>query len=68
MKGEHKLVGDCIDLPVVSEGRNLDDLSRNMQEAIALHLEGESLSELGLAQDPVILMSFEIEPVLYAKA
>lgn len=67
-KGESQLVGDCIDLPIVSQAKTLDELSRNLQEAVALHLEGENLLELGIAKDPVILMSFEIEPALYAKA
>ena len=62
-KGERYYVGECIDLPVVTQGETLDELARNLQEAFALHLEGEDLGELGLAPNPSVLVSFELEPV-----
>jgi len=61
-KGERYYVGECIDLPVVTQGETLDELARNLQEAITLHLEGEDLEELGLAPNPSVLVSFELEP------
>jgi len=42
-KGETYYVGECVDLPVVTQGETLDELARNLQEAITLHLEGEDL-------------------------
>jgi hypothetical protein len=45
-------------LPVVTQAATLDELTANIQEAIALHLEGEDLHELGLAENPTILAEF----------
>ena len=37
-KGEKYFVAECLDLPVVSQGKTLDETAENIQEAIALHL------------------------------
>ena len=50
-------------MPVVTEGDTLDELTKNICEAVALHLEGEDLSELGLAPDPTILATMELDAV-----
>jgi predicted RNase H-like HicB family nuclease len=60
-------VAECLDLPVVTQGKTLDELKDNLQEAIALHLEGEDLAELDLADDLSVLASFELEPFAYTK-
>jgi predicted RNase H-like HicB family nuclease len=44
-KGE-KYVAECLDLPVVTQAETLDQLADSLKEALALHLEGEDLSEL----------------------
>ena len=62
-RGESQYVADCLDLPVVTEAPTLDQLAANIREAIALHLEGEDLAELGLAADPTILATMELEAV-----
>jgi hypothetical protein len=41
----------------------LDELAANIREAISLHLEGEDLVELGLAPDPTILATMELQSV-----
>ncbi|MBI3536479.1 MAG: type II toxin-antitoxin system HicB family antitoxin [Chloroflexi bacterium] len=56
-------VGECLDLAVVTQGRTLDETAQNLREAIQLHLEGEDLGELGLAPNPPLLITFEMEPV-----
>jgi len=50
-----------LDLPVVTQAPTLDELATNIQEAIGLHLEGESLAELGLADHPTILATMELD-------
>jgi len=50
-------------LPVVTQAPTLDQLAVNIKEAIGLHLEGEDLAELGLAANPTILASLELEAV-----
>ena len=58
-RGERQYVAECMDLPVVTEAFTLDELTRNIQEAITLHLEGENLQELGFAANPTILATLE---------
>ena len=62
-RGEKQYVAECLDLPVVTEAPTLDALAANIREAIALHLEGEDLAELGLAPDPTILATLELDAV-----
>jgi predicted RNase H-like HicB family nuclease len=62
-RGERKFVAECLDLPVVTEADSLDELARNIREAIALHLEGEDLAEMVLAADPTILATMELPAV-----
>ncbi len=62
-RGDRKFVAECLDLPIVTEAESLDELAANIREAIALHLEGEDLSEMGLAQDPIILATMELQTV-----
>jgi predicted RNase H-like HicB family nuclease len=63
LRGEKQYVAECLDLPVVTEASTLDELAANIREAIALHLEGEDLTELGFASDPTILATMELEAV-----
>lgn len=56
-------VGECLEVAVVTQGRSLDELVANLQEAIQLHLEGESLETLGLSESPRIAITYE-EPIL----
>jgi predicted RNase H-like HicB family nuclease len=62
-RGETQYVAECLDLPVVTEAPTLDELAANIREAIALHIEGEDLAELGLVNRPTILATLELEAV-----
>jgi hypothetical protein len=62
-RGEQQYVAECLGLPVVTQAPTLDELARNIQEAVARRLEGEDLAELGLAPNPTILASFELDAV-----
>lgn len=62
-RGEKKYVAECLDLAVVTEGDTLDEVTANIREAIGLHLEGEDLAELGLAEDPTIVATMELDAV-----
>jgi predicted RNase H-like HicB family nuclease len=62
-RGEKQYVAECLDLPVVTEVPTLDQLALNIREAIALHLEGEDLSELDISDDPTILAMMELDAV-----
>jgi predicted RNase H-like HicB family nuclease len=56
-------VAESLDLPVVTEAPTLDELAANIREAVALHVEGEDLAELGLAKGATILATMELETV-----
>ena len=67
-KGDSHFIAECLDLPVVTQGKTLDELTRNLQEAIALQLEGEDPAAFGLVEKPSILASIEIETASHAPA
>ena len=65
-KGDKYFVAECIDLPVVTQGKTLDELAENLKEAIALQLQDENPADFDLVEKPSVLASFEVEPA-YAK-
>lgn len=63
IRGEQQFVAECLDLPVVTQAPTLEELTENIREAIALHLEGEDLAALGFAAHPTILATLELDAV-----
>ena len=61
-QGDAQCVAECLEIPVVTQGTTLDEVIANLREAVALHLEGEDLSQLGLAPQPSLLVTLECEP------
>lgn len=59
---ESGYVAECVEIAVVTQGATLDEVTRNLQEAAALHLEGEDLAALGLADNPTLVLTMEVEP------
>lgn len=55
-----------VDLPVVTQAKTLDELTRNIKEAVNLHLEGEDLTEYNLTSKPSVLINFELPNKVYA--
>lgn len=66
-KGDKYFVAECVDLPVVTQGKTLDELAKNLKEAISLQLEGEDPADFDLVPRPSVLASFELEPSIHAK-
>jgi predicted RNase H-like HicB family nuclease len=62
--GDRQFVAECLDLPVVTQAPTLDELARNIREAISLHLEEEDLAELGFTNDPAVIATIELESVV----
>lgn len=60
-RGESWYVAECLELAVVTQGRTLDEMVHNLQEAVALHLEGEDLQSLGLVSEPTLVVTLELE-------
>lgn len=67
-KGETQYVAECLDLTVVTQGKTLDEAAENLREAVSLHLEGEDLAQWDLSPDPALIVNFELEPTVHAKA
>ncbi len=64
--GENYYVAECFEIPVVTQGRTLDETVANLKEAVALHLEGEDLAEMGLVPHPTLLITMELETEAHA--
>jgi len=64
---ESGFVAECVEIAVVTQGRTVDETLRNLQEAVALHLEGEDPADYGLTDRPSLIVTMEIEPA-YAQA
>jgi len=60
-RGEKYYVAECIDLPIVTQGRTLDEVVENIREAIDLHLEDENLEELDISPNFSVLVNLELE-------
>jgi len=63
-KGERYFVAECVELAVITQGKSIDEALANLQEAVALHLEGEDPAQFGLVPHPTILITMELEPVV----
>lgn len=60
-KGENSYVAEGIDLGIVTQADSLDQLVKNIEEAVALHFEGEDISQFDYSQKPSILVNYEVE-------
>ena len=60
-KGDTHYVAECLEISVVTQGKTLDETIANLQEAVGLHLEGEDPAEFGLAPNPTLLVTIELE-------
>lgn len=59
-RDEGAYVVECLELPIVSQGSDLDDAVANFREAVALHLEGEDLAAMGLVTRPDLQIIYEV--------
>ncbi len=57
-KGEKHYIAECLDLPVVTQGKTLDEVVENIREVIDLHLEGGDLADLDILPNFSILINF----------
>jgi predicted RNase H-like HicB family nuclease len=60
---ESGYVAECVSLPVVTQGATIDETVKNMQEALALHLDGENLEDLELSPNAPLIVSMELNPI-----
>ena len=67
-KGEKQYIAEGIELSIVTQGKTLDELVKNIQEALEVHLHGEDLEDFGLAKHPSVLLNFELPTWINAQA
>ena len=60
-QGEECYVAECLEIAVVTQGKTLEETLSNLRAAVALHLEGEDPADFGLAPNPTILVTMEVE-------
>ena len=59
VESEGQFVADCLEVAVVTQGASLDELLRNLREALELYMSDEDPAVLGLSPEPRLLISFE---------
>ncbi|OGN11394.1 MAG: hypothetical protein A3C71_00915 [Candidatus Yanofskybacteria bacterium RIFCSPHIGHO2_02_FULL_43_15c] len=59
-KGEKYYIAQGVDLPIVTQGKTLDELAGNVKKVSKLYLKGENLNEFNIAPDPAVLINFEL--------
>lgn len=59
VENEGQFVADCLEVAVVTQGASLDELLRNLREALELYMSDEDPAVLGLSPEPRLLISFE---------
>ena len=63
-KGEKYYIAHANDFPIFTQGKTLDELVLNINEATALHLESENVNDVGLVPSPLISINFEFAQAL----
>ena len=59
-ESEGTYIAEGVDLAIVSEASTLDQLVKNIEEAVSLHFEGEDESTFEFSPKPSILLNYEI--------
>lgn len=59
-------VAEGINIPVVTQGKTLDELINNLKEALQLFLEDEDLSKYDIQTNPPIIANIELNNLIYA--
>ncbi len=59
-KEENSYIAEGVDLSIVTQADDLDQLVKNIEEAVALHLEGENIADFDYSQKPSILVNYEL--------
>jgi predicted RNase H-like HicB family nuclease len=50
----------AVGAPIVTQGKTLEEVSKNIKEAVEVYLHGEEVSALGFSAQPSLLANFEI--------
>lgn len=66
-RGEKYYVCECVEIPVVTQGMTLDEVSANLEEAVGLYLDDEDPAVIGVSANPHISITFEWELTYHRK-
>jgi len=58
-KGESAYFAECLEVAVVTQGKTLDEVVTNLQQALALHLEDEEMAMLGFVDRPRVQIIYD---------
>ncbi|MBO1348384.1 MAG: type II toxin-antitoxin system HicB family antitoxin [Hormoscilla sp. GUM202] len=62
-RGEQQgYVAECPEINVVTQGKSKEEIVSHLQEAVALYLEDEDPTELGLVAQPTVIFTFDLQP------
>ena len=59
-KSDNSYIAEGVDLAIVTGAGTLDELVKNIKEAVELHFEGEDESTFEFTNKPSILLNYEI--------
>ena len=65
-KGKKYYTAQGVDLPVITQAKTLDGLTKNILEALELHLRNEDVKALGFNPKPSVLVNFELPQLRHA--
>lgn len=59
-KSDNYYVAEAIDFPIVTQAQTFEELISNIKEAVEVYMHDESAEEIGVANNPSLLVNFEI--------
>jgi predicted RNase H-like HicB family nuclease len=59
-KDEAAYIAECLEVAVVTQGDTLDEVTENLKQAVSLHLDGEDLASLRLAEHPRLQVVYDV--------
>ena len=65
-RGENYYVAESLDLPVVTQGKTLDEVISNIREAVELALADGDAELYGVAENPSIVANIIVDTPEYA--
>ncbi|MEM2125790.1 MAG: hypothetical protein QXQ53_05285, partial [Candidatus Methanosuratincola sp.] len=60
LQGERYYIAECVDIPLFTYGRTLDEVVEKMREAVAPRLKNDGLKEWETPPDFSILLNLEL--------
>ena len=59
-KGDKYYVAEGVNIPIVTQAKTLDELAKNIREAVELTFEGEDPETFGFSATPSLLANLEL--------